>query len=123
MMSVVHISSVKMSCIALSFCIFHIAVWHLVAMCTLKFTLSSAHAPRYLIHVLHLTTSPFTLISVDTHLDSYCLKPTKRNLVLVLFILNWFASIQALISLLHCSRVCITLCSSSGIGLKLSFTV
>ena len=121
--SVVHVSLVKRSHIALSFCRFHIAMWHLVAMWTLKFNLSLAHAPRYLIHALCLTASPFTLISVDTHLDSCCLEPTKRNSVLALFLYNWFASIQSLISLMHCSKVCITLHYSSGIGLKVSFIV
>ena len=122
MMSFVHISSVKTSHIALSFCRFHIAVWHLVAMHTLKLCLSSGHATEYLIHALCLTTSPFSLISVDTHLDSCCLEPTKRNSVLALLICNQFASIQYLISLVHCSSVCITLCFSSGIHLKLFVT-
>ena len=82
MTSVVHDSSVKTSHIALGFCRFHIAMQHLVAMWILKFNLSSAHAPRYLIHALCLTASQFTLISVDTHLDICCLKSTKQSFIL-----------------------------------------
>ena len=66
MTSVLQVSSVKMSHIALSFWRFHIAILHLLAIWILKFNFSSTHAPRYLIHSLPLTTSPLTFISVDT---------------------------------------------------------
>ena len=84
-------------------------------MCCTMFNCTSRNAPKYLIQLPSLTSTPFTFMLLVVHFCNCLLEPIRMNSVFELFIFNQFTSIQALISSKHDSSPCMV---SSSISLS-----
>ena len=100
---------------------FSMASLHFILMCTLKFSVKSRKALRYLVMWLLGIISPFIFIWVIIHFWS-CLGPPKyMNSILLSFIFSHIASTQNLMFSIDFSMIAMVLSScwwSSWLGLK-----